>query len=124
MKVEITTIEEVDLPNYDETVWSGDKSVTRMAPLKGTYCVYLDLDGEKEQLFYQILKEPNKMLVLDDYYEGEREYEKWENFMLIVKNDKDLLRQFENFYHLMCDLIIEEWKGTPHSFPVQFEFAT
>lgn len=124
MKIEITAIEEADLPNYEVKIWSGGLSETRKAPLQGTFCVYLNIEGSKEQLFFQILKEPNGIPVVDHYYEGQKEYEILERSKSMIKNKKERTRNFNNFNNFLCELVIEEWRGISHFFPIQYEIYT
>ncbi len=70
MSIEIISIEEVDLPNYMETI-IGVETYEREAPLLAKFKVSVRSNPQIEDLFFEIRKQGNGSQSIDEYYEDQ-----------------------------------------------------
>ena len=116
MRVKIEAIEKVDLPNYLETVWSGDKSETKEAPLLAKYRVDIQYGDKREKLFFEVRKQPNGNPLIDEYYE-DQVYEAIHRLISHIDSNKTKTRTYNNLIQLISALVFREWDGERNDYP-------
>lgn len=123
MRIEIKAIEEVDLPNYLETISSGNASVTKEAPLLGKFRVDIQYENKKEELIFEVREQPNGNPLIDEYYE-DQVYEAIHRLISHINNDKEKRTTYNNIIELLSPLVFEEWEGKRHVYPISFSVNT
>lgn len=118
MSIEITLIEEVDLPNYMETIIGVD-TYEREAPLLAKFKVSVRCKPQIGDLFFEIREQGNGSPSIDEYYEDQvfNEVQKLLPNSLKPKQRTKLSNDILSFLQTET---FKFWSGEEIIFPVAF----
>ncbi len=123
MNFEVTKIEEIDLPNYLETISSGQTSHTRSAPLLAKYRVDLRHRDHLEELVFEVREQPNSYPLIDEYYE-DQVYNALNRILSSIPNKKKKLKAHNSLLSEISMAVFNEWEGRGNALPLEFEIDT
>jgi len=123
MKIEVTKIEKVNLPNYKETISSGGESYTREAPLLAKYRVDICHGERSDKLFFEIRAQPHSGPLIDEYYE-DQVYEAIHKILECLQDEQEISIAYNNISSQLSQLVFETWEGEEFEFPMVCEINT
>ena len=118
MRIEITLIEEVDLPNYMETI-IGEETYEREAPLLAKFKVSIRCKPQIGDLFFEIRKQGNGTPSIDEYYEDQV----FDEVQKLIPNNLKSKQRTKLSNDILSFLQMETfkfWSGEKIMFPVAF----
>jgi hypothetical protein len=118
MELTIRAIEEIDLPNYIETTWSGDKFVKEgPAPLLAKYRVELSTPAGTIELFYECRDTPHGHVQIDEYY-YDQVYDALMTLVSSMVKKKESLRAYNELNGQITNAVFEKYAGALLQFPI------
>lgn len=114
----ILAIEEVELPNYVETLWSGNQKEVREAPLLAKYRVDLQTPQRKIELFFELREQPNNGPLIDEYYE-DQVYEALMAALSSIENMKERTRTYDQITLKISEALFDKFDGRNIDYPIQ-----
>ena len=117
MELYIQSIEEVQLPNYIETIWSSGESHTRQAPLLAKYRVDLITEDRTIELFFEVREQPSGYVLIDEYYE-DQVYNSLMGLLPETMDSKARSKTYSELEQRITDVVLRIFEGSETDFPI------
>jgi len=118
MSIEITSVEEVDLPNYMETI-IGVETYEREAPLLAKFKVSVRSVPQIGDLFFEVRRQGNGSPSIDEYYE-DQVFDEVQKLIPSDLNSKQRTKCSNDILSFLQMETFKYWSGDNNKFPVAY----